>query len=87
MDNNETIKNFGDMVEATHKLVQPWKKICTVLACALVAITIVLSGVIFYLVHCAYMEPMEVEQTQDFVVQSQRQAFSSSSSSSVTDGN
>lgn len=77
MDNGEMIKNFGDMVNAAEKLSSPWKKTCYALIGALVAVSLILGCIIFYLVHCAYMDPVEFDQEQDFSQQSQSQSYNS----------
>ncbi len=86
MDDKEKILNFGDMVNAADKLSSPWKKLCFVLSAVIVAITLIMGGIIFYLVHCAYMTPTDVTQEQNLTEQIQSQNYSAGNSPDVTNG-
>lgn len=83
MSDNEKIQSFGDMVDAVEKLTKPiqdenvrlhgqidkmhrqmwWERI-------------VLGVLLLAFIAFAYLTPVEVEQGQDFEVQSQTQSYS-----------
>ena len=68
MNDDEKIKNFGDMVEATEKLTKPWRRafwLSNILWAAIVALRI----------SYAYLVPSEMSQEQDMVTQHQAQTY------------
>lgn len=66
---HEKIQNFGDMVEATEKLVKPWRIVTIVSNC-------LWAFIVAMLIWFAYMTPVEVGQNQDFTQQIQGQTYS-----------
>ncbi len=68
MNDEEKIKSFGDMVEATQKLTKPW-------IIALLVTNILWAAIVGALIWFAYMTPVTVTQEQDYVQQHQSQAY------------
>lgn len=69
MADNEKIRSFGDMVEATKKLTFPW-------IVALIVTNALWAVVTFSLIWFAYMTPIDSSQTQSLPDGSQSQSFS-----------
>lgn len=59
MDDKDRIQSFGDMVEATEKLITPWRK---ALALTNILWAIVMAAFIWF----AYMAPDTTYQAQEF---------------------
>ena len=68
MNDDETIKNFGDMVEATEKLTKPWRR-------AFWLSNILWAAIVALLISYAYLVPSEMSQEQDMVTQHQAQTY------------
>ena len=68
MTDNEKIKSFGDMVNATEKLTKPWRS-------ALVVTNVLWAVVVILLVSYAYLVPAEMTQEQNFPEQYQTQTY------------
>lgn len=68
MGENEKIKNFADMVEATRKLTRPW-------IIALIVTNVLWMLIVGMLVWFAYMTPTEMTQEQDLTNQHQSQSY------------
>lgn len=82
MTDEEKIQSFGDMVNATQKLSQPWQNHTKHLTIALIVTNLFWAIIVGLLVWFAYMTPMDVDQQQDFTSQTQTQSYSEG----VTDG-
>lgn len=85
MTDNEKIKSFGDMVEATEKLSSPWRKMTLWTLAALVVTNLFWTVIVGMLVYFAYMTPTEVAQEQDFTEQEQMQSYYSGATDGSTD--
>lgn len=72
---SEKIKNFADMVEATDKLAKPWRQLAAWLLVALVATNLIWGFVHWRQIKYAYMNPVEVEQGQQFDQHTQNQSY------------
>ena len=81
-DNKETIRNFGDMVNATEKMSAPWRETVWKLVKALIITNALWAIIVGMFVWFAYMTPVDVGQQQDFEQQIQSQNYSEG----VTDG-
>lgn len=68
MNDDEKIKNFGDMVEATEKLTKPWRR-------AFWLSNILWAAIVALLISYAYLVPSEMSQEQDMVTQHQAQTY------------
>lgn len=65
---NEKIQNFADMVDATEKLVKPWRIISIVT-------NVLWAIIVAMLIWFAYMSPVDMGQNQDFTNQVQGQTY------------
>lgn len=81
-ENKDTIQNFGDMVNATQKLSQPWQEHTKRLTVALILTNLFWAVIVGMFVWFAYMTPIDIDQEQDFTDQTQNQSYSEG----VTDG-
>lgn len=77
MNDTEKVMNFGEMVDAVNKVSSPWRKAFFAMLGFCLAAMIVMGGIIFYLVHCAYAEGSYLEQGQNYVEQEQHQVYGS----------
>lgn len=68
MNDDEKIKNFGDMVEATEKLTKPWRR-------AFWLSNILWATIVALLISYAYLVPSEMSQEQDMFTQHQAQTY------------
>lgn len=68
MNNDEKIKSFGDLVEATERLTKPWRL-------ALIITNFLWAVVVVLLVSYAYLIPSEMTQEQDLPSQHQTQTY------------
>ena len=75
MSENEKIQSFTEMVEAADRLSRPWKKAFIISNVAHVIVEIALAILLGLMIWLAYMEPVEVNQTQDFDTQYQEQFY------------
>lgn len=76
MTDNEKIKSFGDLVDASEKITRPWRILCAWLLAALVATNLIWGFVHWKQLQYAYMTPEEFTQTQQFEEQTQEQSYS-----------
>lgn len=76
MNDEENVRNFGYMVEATEKMSRPWKENCFKLLKALVITNVLWAGILVFFLSIAYLAPVEVHQGQDFDNGSQSQSYS-----------
>lgn len=65
---NEKIQNFADMVDATEKLVKPWRIISIVT-------NVLWAIIVAMLIWFAYMSPVDMGQNQDFTNRVQGQTY------------
>lgn len=75
MENKEKIQSFGDMVNATEKLAEPYKKFTFWSLIALIATNLFWAVIVAMLVFFAYMTPAEMSQEQDFDAHQQSQTY------------
>lgn len=66
MTDNEKIKNFGDMVDATEKLSKPWREIAFKLIKVIILTNLFWAVVLAALIWFSYMEPDTTYQEQAF---------------------
>lgn len=66
MTDNEKIKSFGDMVDATEKMAAPWRKANLVLTIALIITNLFWAIALCVFIWFAYMAPDTTYQTQEF---------------------
>lgn len=76
-DKKGMIENFGDMVNATERMSNPWKDTVWKLLKALVLTNLFWAVIVGLLVWFAYMAPDTSYQTQDFDGQLQTQSVGS----------
>lgn len=76
MTNEEKIQSFGEMVSASEKITQPWRKFCCWILAALVVTNLIWGFVFWWNLKWAYMTPTEVSQEQLFDQQTQTQYYS-----------
>lgn len=76
MTDNEKIKSFGDMVDATEKMAKPWQKTNFILTIALVLTNFFWAIVLFFFIWFAYMTPIDSEQVQELPSGTQTQHYS-----------
>ena len=65
MTDNEKIKSFGDMVEASEKLASPWRKANFILTIALVVTNLFWAIALCVFIWFAYMAPDTTYQAQE----------------------
>lgn len=82
MDDKEKIQSFGDMVNATQKLSEPWQKSSFHMKILLGVTNLLWAIVVFALIWFAYMTPIDSSQTQNLPDGSQTQSYTQG----VTDG-
>lgn len=73
-DKDKMIDNFGDMVNATERMSNPWKETVWKLLKALVLTNLFWAIIVGLLVWFAYMAPETSYQSQDFEGQAQTQS-------------
>lgn len=66
IQSNQTVQNFGDMVNGAIKLSKPWILICILLVVALIATNLFWACVHNNHLKLAYENTEEYRQTQDF---------------------
>lgn len=66
MTDNEKIKSFGDMVEATDKMSSPWRETVFKLVRALILTNLFWAVVLSVFIWFAYMAPDTTYQAQEF---------------------
>lgn len=76
MEDKETIKNFGDMVNATERMAAPWRETLFKVIRALIITNVLWAVIVGLLVWFAYMTPVDVGQEQNFEQQVQTQNYS-----------
>lgn len=75
MEDKEKIQSFGDMVSATEKLAEPYKKFAFGSIIALIATNLFWAIIVGMLVFFAYMTPAEMSQEQNFDTHQQSQSY------------
>lgn len=73
MNDTEKIQSFAEMVEATEKLVKPWRIFCGWLLVALIITNLIWGFVHWRQLKYAYMTPETFSQTQDYESMQQEQ--------------
>lgn len=85
MDDHDKIQSFGDMVNATEKLTSPWRRAFGWTLIATVLTNLFWAVIVWFLVHYAYMNPIDVLQEQNFSGQEQTQSYNQGSQSNQDD--
>lgn len=75
-EKTKMIDNFGDMVNATERMSNPWKETVWKLLKALVLTNLFWAIIVGMLIWFAYMTPIDSSQNQDFSDQTQHQSYS-----------
>ncbi len=81
MDDKEKIQSFGDMVEATERMSNPWRETVFKLVKALVLTNLLWALVLGAFIWFAYMTPTKVEQGQNFDEHTQSQSYNEGATS------
>lgn len=66
MDDQEKIKSFGDMVDATDRMSSPWRETVSKLIKALILTNLFWAAVLAVFIWFAYMAPDTTYQEQEF---------------------